>query len=108
MEILEDEHRGGGGLEFPNQSAGDVVRPVPALDPLVELPAGRAGDVEQWSQRTRGEQRVACRPQDPRAGGEIAAEALKERCLPNSRFTLDQENASSRIALDGRQRLTER
>ena len=47
-----------------------------------QLAAGLLGDVEQRPQRARGEERVACPPQDPRRPGVLVGEARVSAVLP--------------------------
>ena len=49
--------------------------PASPADGLRQLAAGLLGDVEQRPQRARGEERIACPPQDPRRPGVLVGEA---------------------------------
>jgi hypothetical protein len=55
VEVLEHEHGRAPPGQLPHERAGDLVRPGFPGDELLELAAGQLRDVEERSERTRGE-----------------------------------------------------
>jgi hypothetical protein len=60
---------------------------------LLELAAGAIGDLEQWTERRRGEKWIAAAPEDPRRLTALCAEAPQECCLSHAGLAAHEHDA---------------
>jgi hypothetical protein len=75
MHVLEHEDGWSACPQFAHERRDDLVRLHATRYDLLELAAGAIGDLEQWTERARGEQRIAAAPEDPRRLAALFAEA---------------------------------
>ena len=96
MNILEHDNRRRPPARLVHQHSRNVGRPRAAVERAGELAACELRDVEQRSERTRREERVAASPQDTgRAAGRFT-EPPQQRRLPDARLAADEHEAPAR------------
>jgi hypothetical protein len=89
VHVLEDQHSGR-AAKLCDQRRRDLVRSWRPRDELLQLTAGRLGDVQQRSQRTRRAQGLARAPQDARGRSLLLAERAQERRLADAGLAADE------------------
>ncbi len=99
VQVLKHDDRGRPLTQLVHQLGGEHVRPGFGPAESVELAAGRRGDVEEWRQRTRRDQRVACAVDHLDPGGQVRGEAVHQLGLAYTGLAGDEDQPSG-AALD--------
>jgi hypothetical protein len=92
MEVLEHEDGRAPAGQLADERTGDLVRPGLARDELLEVAAGHLGDVEQRTERPRGEQAVAGTPEDARRIVALIAERAQQDRLAGARLAAHEDH----------------
>jgi hypothetical protein len=95
VHVFEHEDGPGSRPELIIQRRSDLVRLRPALDELFELSAGLLRDVQERSERTRREERVACSPEDAHRVTLVVEERPHESGLADARLAPEEEQPSA-------------
>ena len=94
MHVLEHENRRPVPRDVPHERSGDLVRNRIALQELAQLGAGLVCDVDDGSERSRREQRIARTFEDPGEAVDARAERTHEGGLSDAGLTRDEHEPS--------------
>ena len=95
MEILDDQDRRGPRPQRIHEGVGDFVWSATTLHSRNHLLGEHRSDVDERTQRTRREQRVARARHDPDRARVRIAETANEGGLTDSRLAAEQDETSS-------------